>query len=50
MIDEKSAKLSDDGVSPYLQQPLRTLEKAQRDRKRRHLEAVNASAKTKQPD
>jgi len=53
MIDEKSAKPADGDIGPYLpylQQPLPTLEKAQRDRKRRHLEAANAWAKTKQPD
>lgn len=50
MIDEKSPKPADGDISPYLQQPLRTLETAQRDSERRHLEAANVLPKTKQPD
>ena len=50
MVDEKTAKLADDDISPYLQQPLRTLETAQQDCKRRQREAADAPARTKRPD
>jgi hypothetical protein len=33
MIDQKATKLVEDGVSPYLQRPLRSFEQAQQDRK-----------------
>jgi len=46
-VDEKAAKPADE-ISPYLQQPLRTLETAQRDRKRRQREAADAQSRTKQ--
>ncbi len=49
MIDEKSAKPADGDISPYLQQPLRTLETAQRDQKRQQREAADAQARTKRP-
>lgn len=49
MVDEKTAKPADD-ISPYLQQPLRTLETAQKDSKRRQREAAAAKARTKRPD
>jgi hypothetical protein len=47
MTDEKAAKPADDDISPYLQQPLRTLETAQQDRKHRQREAADAKARTK---
>jgi hypothetical protein len=50
MTDEKAAKPGDDDISPYLQQPLRTLETAQQDRKRRHDEAADSQARTKRPN
>jgi hypothetical protein len=37
------------GVDPYLQQPLRTLEKAQQDRNRPQRLAADAEAKAQQP-
>ena len=40
MIDEKPAKPADGDISPYLQQPLRTLATAQRDQKRQQREAA----------
>lgn len=46
MVDENKAKPADE-ISPYLQQPLRTLETAQQDRKRRQREAADAQARTK---
>jgi hypothetical protein len=46
MIDEETAKPSDDDVSPYLQQPLRTLEAAWQDRKRRQRASADAQART----
>jgi hypothetical protein len=50
MIDEKPAKPADGDISPYLQQPLRTLATAQRDQKRQQREAADAQARTKRPD
>jgi hypothetical protein len=51
MIDEKLAKPADAEISPYLQQPLRTLKMAQQDQRRRQREAADALAsKPKQPD
>ena len=47
MIDKNLAKPADGDISPYLQQPLRTLETAQRDRKRRQRAAADAKARTK---
>ena len=44
MIDEGTAKPTDGDVSPYLQQPLRTLETAQLDRIRREHDATQAQA------
>jgi hypothetical protein len=49
MIDESLAKSADGDISPYLQQPLRTLETAQRDKKRQQREAADAQARTKKP-
>jgi len=46
MIDEKPVKPADGDISPYLQQPLRTLETAQQDQKRRQCEA-DAQARKK---
>jgi hypothetical protein len=50
VIDEKPVKPADGDISPYLQQPLRTLETAQRDRKRQQCAAADAQTKTKRPD
>ena len=50
MVDEQTAKPADDDVSPYLQQPLRTLETAQQDRKRRQRQVDDAKARTKPSD
>jgi hypothetical protein len=50
MIDESLPKPADGDISPYLQQPLRTLETAQRDQKRQQREAAGAQARTKKPD
>jgi hypothetical protein len=51
MVDEKPAKPADAEISPYLQQPLRTLKTARQDQKRRQREATDVLAKTtKQPD
>jgi len=50
MTDEKPAKPAAGDISPYLQQPLRTLETAQRDQKRRECEVADAQTKTKPPD
>ena len=47
MTDEKAVKPADDDISPYLQQPLRTLETARQDRKRRQSNAADAQARTK---
>jgi len=47
MVDEKTAKPTDDDISPYLQQPLRTLKTAQQDRKRRQRDAADAQARTR---
>jgi hypothetical protein len=49
MIDESLAKSADGDISPYLQQPLRTLETAQRDKKRQQRETADAQARTKKP-
>ena len=46
MLDDKTAKPADE-ISPYLQQPLRTLETAQQDGKRRQRGAADAQARTK---
>ena len=45
MADGSPVKPLED-VSPYLQQPLRTLEQAQQDRKRRQLQIARAEAKS----
>ena len=50
MIGEKSAVPTGGDISPYLQQPLRTLKTAQRDQKRQQREAAGAQARTKKPD
>jgi len=50
MAADKTAKPADDDISPYLQQPLRTLETAQQDCERRHREAADVAARTKRPD
>jgi hypothetical protein len=47
MIDEEAAKPAGDEISPYLQQPLRTLEVARQDRNRRQRDAADAQARTK---
>jgi hypothetical protein len=49
MIDEKPVKPADADISPYLQQPLRTLKTAQQDQKRRQCEAADAQTKAKRP-
>ena len=41
---EQPAKPADDSISPYLQRPLRTFEKAQQDRKRRLRQIAVAQA------
>ena len=43
MNDQKPAKSLEDGVSPYLQQPLRSFEQAQQDRKRQQRQAADAA-------
>ena len=48
MIDDKTGKPVDGSISPYLQQPLRTLEKARQDSRDQQRES--AEAKTKQPN
>jgi hypothetical protein len=50
MVAEKTARPANDDISPYLQQPLRTLEAAQKDCKRRQREAADARGRTKRPD
>ncbi len=45
MTEEKRVRPLDDGVSPYLQRPLRTLEKAEHDRRRQRRR--NAARKAK---
>jgi hypothetical protein len=50
MIDENPVKPADADISPYLQQPLRTLKAAQQDQKRRQCEAADIQTKTKRPD
>jgi hypothetical protein len=50
MAADKTAKPADDDISPYLQQPLRTLETAQQDCERRQREAADVAARTKRPD
>ena len=47
MIDEGTAKPADGDISPYLQQPLRTLETAQQDRTRRQHDAAEVQARLK---
>ena len=44
MNDQKPAKSLEDGVSPYLQQPLRSFEQAQPDRKRQQRQTAEAKA------
>ena len=48
LTGEKPLPPVDGDVSPYLQQPLRTLAKARQDRKRRQSEIADAEAKAKQ--
>ena len=48
MVVDKTAKPAHDEISPYLQQPLRTLERALQDRKRRQREAADTQSRTKQ--
>jgi hypothetical protein len=50
MTEEKLVSPVDDGVSPYLQQPLRTLEQAKQDRKRQQRQIGDPEAKAAQPD
>jgi hypothetical protein len=50
MIDEKPVNPADADISPYLQQPLRTLKAAQQDQKRRQREAADVLEKTRRPD
>ena len=40
MIDQRPAKVVENGVSPYLQQPLRSFEQAQQDRARQTADAA----------
>ncbi len=42
MADQKPAKSVEDDVSPYLQQPLRSFEQAQQDRKRQQRQTADA--------
>ncbi len=44
MNDQKPARSVEDGVSPYLQQPLRSFEQAQQDRKRPQRQTAEAKA------
>ena len=44
MNDQKPAKSVEDGVSPYLQQPLRSFEQAQQDRQRQQRQTADAKA------
>jgi len=48
MTEEKLVRRVDAGVSPYLQQPLRTLEKAEQDCKHRQREIADAEGRAKQ--
>jgi hypothetical protein len=50
MTEEKLVSPVDDGVSPYLQQPLRTLEQAKQDCKRKQRQIGDPEAKAAQPD
>ncbi len=43
MNDQKPAKSLEDGVSPYLQQPLRSFEQAQQDRKHQQRQTADAA-------
>jgi len=43
VADQKPAKSVEDGVSPYLQQPLRSFEQAQQDRKRQQRQTADAA-------
>jgi len=45
VTDQKPAKSVEDGVSPYLQQPLRSFEQAQQDRKRQQRQTADAQVK-----
>ena len=45
MTEEELVRRVDAGVSPYLQQPLRTLEKAEQDCKHRQREIADAEGK-----
>jgi len=45
MAREQPTTPVDDDISPYLQRPLRTLEKACEDRQRRQREVAGAEAK-----
>lgn len=45
VADEKPETPVDDNVSPYLQRPLRTLEEAREDRKRRQRQIADARAR-----
>jgi hypothetical protein len=49
VADQKPAKSVEDGVSPYLQQPLRTLEKAMQDRRRQQRLIADSEAKATEP-
>jgi hypothetical protein len=45
LTDQKPAKSVEDGVSPYLQEPLRSLEQAEQDRKRQQRQTADAQVK-----
>ena len=48
MPEEKPGSPVDDGTSPYLQRPLRSHEKAQRDRENRERQSVAEDTKPHQ--
>jgi hypothetical protein len=50
VTDQKPATSVENGVSPYLQQPLRTLEKAKQDRKRQQRLIADSEAKATELD
>jgi hypothetical protein len=45
VTDQRPAKSVEDGVSPHLQQPLRSFEQAQQDRKRQPRQTPTAKSK-----
>ena len=49
MTEERLVSAADDGVSPYLQQPLRTLEQAKQDRTQQQRQIGDPETKAGQP-